>query len=138
MIGGTHPSTEQEDDQEMALAHWQEHIRQLRLLVEYADEFAPSAFVKRVDEFMPELRSAAMGMVIHVLNRPWCKEKTMIVNKDNSGRRIGFIESLISNERVVTVNATRKVATVTTRDRNNGQVKSETFFGSLPLPTMGR
>jgi hypothetical protein len=55
-------------DREMALAHWQEHIHQLRLLVEHADEFTPSAFVKRVDEFMPELRSAAMGTV--VLNRP--------------------------------------------------------------------
>lgn len=60
--------SDQEEDREMALAHWQEHIHQLRLLVEHADEFTPSAFVKRVDEFMPELRSAAMGTV--VLNRP--------------------------------------------------------------------
>ena len=51
-----------------ALAHWQAHIHQLRLLVEHADEFTPSAFVRRVDEFMPELRNAAMGTV--VLNRP--------------------------------------------------------------------
>ena len=57
----------------------------------------------------------------------------MIVNKDNSGRRIGFIESLISNERVVTVNATRLATTVTTRDRSNGKVKTETFYGTLPL-----
>ena len=57
----------------------------------------------------------------------------MIVSKDNSGKPIGIIETLISNERVVTVNATRQVATVTTRDRSNGNVKTETFFGTLPL-----
>ncbi len=60
------PSSDQEEDQEMALTQWQVHIGRLRLLVEQADEFTPSAFVKRVDEFMPELRSAAMGTVIHV------------------------------------------------------------------------
>lgn len=58
----------------------------------------------------------------------------MIVNKDNNGKSIGFIEMLISNERVVTINATRQAATVTTRDRSNGQVKTETFYGTLPLP----
>jgi len=57
----------------------------------------------------------------------------MIINKDNNGKPIGFIETLFSNERVVTVNATRQVATVITRDRNNGQVKTETFFGTLPF-----
>jgi hypothetical protein len=58
----------------------------------------------------------------------------MIVSKDNNGKAIGFIETLISNGRVVTVNATRQVATVTTRDRSNGQVKTETFYGTFPLP----
>ena len=58
----------------------------------------------------------------------------MIVNKDSSGKPIGFIETLTSNERVITINATRQVATVTTRDRSNGKVKTETFFGTLPLP----
>ena len=59
----------------------------------------------------------------------------MIINKDNDGKPIGFIETLFSNERVVTVNATRQVAPATTRDRNKGHVKTETFFGTLPLPT---
>ena len=54
----------------IALARWQTQIGRLRFLMEHADEIAPSAFVKRVDEFMPELRSAAMGTVIHGLNRP--------------------------------------------------------------------
>ena len=58
----------------------------------------------------------------------------MIINKDNHGKPMGFIETLISNDRVVTVNATPQVATVTTRDRSNGQVKTETFYGTLPLP----
>ena len=57
----------------------------------------------------------------------------MIVSKDNNGKPIGFIEALISNERVVPVNATRQATTVTTRDRANGKVKTETFYGTLPL-----
>jgi hypothetical protein len=58
----------------------------------------------------------------------------MIINKGNGGKPIGFIETLISNERVVTVNATQQATTVTTRHRNNGKVKTETFFGNLPFP----
>lgn len=53
----------------------------------------------------------------------------MIINKDNDGKPIGFVETLISNERVVTVNATRQAATIATRDRANGKVKTETFYG---------
>ena len=58
----------------------------------------------------------------------------MSVNKDNNGKPIGFIETVVSNERVVTINATQHAATITTRDRSNGKVKTETFFGTLPLP----
>jgi hypothetical protein len=57
----------------------------------------------------------------------------MSVNNDNNGRPIGLIETLASSERVVTVNQAGQVTTVTTRDRTNGQVKTETFFGTLPL-----
>ena len=57
----------------------------------------------------------------------------MIVSKDNNGKPIGFIETLISNERVVTINSTQQATTVTTRDRANGKVKTKTFFGTLPL-----
>jgi hypothetical protein len=38
-----------------------------------------------------------------------------------------------SNERVVSINSTRQVTTVTPRDRASGQVKRETFFGVLPF-----
>ena len=58
----------------------------------------------------------------------------MIVSKDNNGIPIGFIETLISNERVIIINATQQAATITTRDRANGKVKTETFYGTLPLP----
>jgi hypothetical protein len=61
---------DQEEKQEVALAKWQAHICRLLLLVEHADDFTPSEFVKKLNEFMPELRRAAMGAVIHVLNRP--------------------------------------------------------------------
>ena len=54
-----------EVDREIALAQWQGAISQLRLIVEHADEFTPSVFVKKVDESIPELRKAAMGTVIH-------------------------------------------------------------------------
>ena len=67
MISVTHPSSDQEGGRGMALAERQAHIGRLRLLVEHADEFTPSEFVKRLDESMPEIRKAAMGTV--VLNR---------------------------------------------------------------------
>ncbi len=57
----------------------------------------------------------------------------MVITKDNSGKPVGFIETLVSNERVVTINQAGQVTTVTTRDRTGGQVKTETFFGALPI-----
>jgi hypothetical protein len=65
----------QKEDREMALGHWQEHIHQLRLLVERAHEFTPSSFVKRVHEALPELRWAAMGAVIHIYVNSGPKEE---------------------------------------------------------------
>ena len=58
----------------------------------------------------------------------------MLINKDNSGKAIVFLETLISNEQVVTVNQAEHVATITTRDRTSGQVRTEIFFGTLLLP----
>jgi hypothetical protein len=56
----------------------------------------------------------------------------MIIN-NNGGKPIGFLETLISNERVVTINATQHATTITTRDRASGQVNTKTFFGTLPI-----
>ena len=61
----------------------------------------------------------------------------MIINRDNSGAPTGFLETLISNERVITVNQIRNATTVTTRDRTSGEVKAETFYGTLPLTWRG-
>jgi hypothetical protein len=58
-------TTDQDEDREMVLAHWQTQIGRLRLLVEHADNCTPAELVKRLDEFMPELRKAAMGTVTH-------------------------------------------------------------------------
>lgn len=56
----------------------------------------------------------------------------MLINKDNTGKPLGFIETLISNERVVNINQTPQATNVTTRDRTTGEVKTETFFGTVP------
>jgi hypothetical protein len=53
------------EDRNAVLAQWQAAISQLRLIVEHADECTPTEFVNGLDEFMAELRSAAMGTVIH-------------------------------------------------------------------------
>jgi len=58
------PASDQED-RNAALAQWRAAVRRLRLLVEQADNCAPAKFIKIVDEFMPEMRSAAIGTVIH-------------------------------------------------------------------------
>jgi glycyl-tRNA synthetase beta subunit len=65
-IGGGRNSLKPASDQEdrnAALAQWQAAVRRLRLLVEHADEFTPSVFVKKVDESLRELRKAAMRTI---------------------------------------------------------------------------
>ncbi len=57
----------------------------------------------------------------------------MITTKDNNGKPIGFIETLVSNKEVITVNATDYATTVVTRDRTTGEVKTGTFYGKNPL-----
>jgi hypothetical protein len=59
------PAPCDQEDRNAALATWQAAVRRLRLLVEHADEFTPSVFVKKVDESIRELRKAAMRTVIH-------------------------------------------------------------------------
>jgi hypothetical protein len=52
---------------------------------------------------------------------------------DNSGKKIGRIDTSVSKDRVVTVHETRNVTIITTRDRNTGKVKSETLIGESPF-----
>ena len=50
---------------ETSLAAWQAQLRQLRLLSEEASQLAPSVFVRRIHELLPELHQAAMAAVVY-------------------------------------------------------------------------
>jgi hypothetical protein len=64
-----------DERRETALAQWQAQLRRLRFLIGQADEFTPSAFVKRVHEALPELRSAAMGAILYIYINSGPKEE---------------------------------------------------------------
>jgi hypothetical protein len=57
----------------------------------------------------------------------------VLIGRDNNGKAIGFLTTLISNDCVVTINATQNATTITTRDRASGLVNTETFFETLPI-----
>ena len=61
----------------------------------------------------------------------------MITTKDNNGKPIGFIETLVSNKEVLVINTTQNATTVVTRNRESGEVKQEVFYGKNPLVTRG-
>jgi hypothetical protein len=61
----------------------------------------------------------------------------MVTTKDNNGKPIGFIETLVSNKEVLVINATQNATTVVTRNRESGEVKQEVFYGKNPLVTRG-
>ena len=52
---------------------------------------------------------------------------------DNSGKKIGRIDTSVSRDRVVTVHEIRNITTITTRDRHSGKVKSETLISESPF-----
>ena len=52
---------------------------------------------------------------------------------DNSGKKIGRIDTSVTNDRVVTVHETRNVTIITTRDRNTSKVKTEILIGESPF-----
>ncbi|HZU42949.1 MAG TPA: hypothetical protein VE994_09780 [Terriglobales bacterium] len=58
----------------------------------------------------------------------------MLVGKDSDGNVVSWMETYFSDGKVVTVNASRAFTVISTQDTNTGKVKSETFFGKLPLP----
>lgn len=58
----------------------------------------------------------------------------MLISKDNSGNVIGWMETYFSDNKTVTVNVSRNFTTISTQDTTAGKVKSETFFGTPPLP----
>lgn len=52
---------------------------------------------------------------------------------DNKGEKIGSLTVSISGDKVITINRVRNITTVAVRDRNTGQVSTETFFGDSPF-----
>lgn len=52
---------------------------------------------------------------------------------DNKGEKIGSLTDSISADKMITINRVRNMTTVTVRDRNTGQVSTETFFGDSPF-----
>jgi len=58
----------------------------------------------------------------------------MLVNKDNSGRIIGWQETYFSADETVNVSVLRNVSTIMSRDRNTGKVETKIFFGQLLMP----
>jgi len=51
---------------------------------------------------------------------------------NNKGEVVGSLTTAISNDKSVTINHTKDVTIVTTRDRNTGKVSTETFYGDSP------
>jgi hypothetical protein len=52
---------------------------------------------------------------------------------NNNGEKIGSLTHPVSNDKSITINRIGEVTTVTTLDRNTGEVTSETFFGDSPF-----
>ena len=52
---------------------------------------------------------------------------------NNKSERIGSLDVAISSDKSITINRLNDVTTVTVRDRNTGNVTSETFFGDSPF-----
>lgn len=48
---------------------------------------------------------------------------------DNNGQRIGFLKTIISSDKSVTINQIRNVTTISVRDRNSGKVATEILIG---------
>lgn len=59
----------------------------------------------------------------------------MLINKDNSGRVIGWQEVYIGEREIVNVSVNGNISMISKRDRTTGQVESQTFFGKPLLPS---
>ena len=57
-------------------------------------------------------------------------EKMDYIN--NKGEKIGSLTNAVSNDRSITINRVHDVTIVSTRDRNTGEVTTETFIGDSP------
>jgi hypothetical protein len=59
----------------------------------------------------------------------------MLINKDNNGNIIGWMETYISKDEIVDVSVIGNINTITTRNRTTGKVETKTFFGKPLLPS---
>ena len=57
----------------------------------------------------------------------------MLINKDNSGKTIGWRETYFGSNETVNLSVVRNITTISTRDRNTGKVKTETLIGESPF-----
>ena len=48
---------------------------------------------------------------------------------DNRGKKIGRLAVSMSNDKIVTVHEIRNITTITVRDRNTGNVTTDTLVG---------
>ena len=51
---------------------------------------------------------------------------------NNKGEKIGSLTNAISSDHSVTINRIHDVTIVSTRDRNTGELTTETFVGDSP------
>jgi hypothetical protein len=56
-----------------------------------------------------------------------------MVIRNNDGKPIGLLITLTSNEEVININSNQATTTITTRVRATGYVRTETFYGRIPL-----
>ena len=59
----------------------------------------------------------------------------MLISKDNSGKPIGWRETYFGSNETVNVSVVRNITTISTRDKTNGKVESNTFLGTPLLPS---
>jgi hypothetical protein len=51
---------------------------------------------------------------------------------NNKGEKIGSLTNAVSSDPSITINRIHDVTIVSTRDRNTGEVTTETFIGDSP------
>jgi hypothetical protein len=51
---------------------------------------------------------------------------------NNKGENIGSLTNAVSNDHSITINRIHDVTIVSIRDRNTGEVSTETFIGDSP------
>jgi len=77
-------------------------------------------------------KSKAAVPVVPQLAEKLAEFRSSIGNPNNKCENIGSLTNAVSNDPSVTINRIHDVTIVSTRDRNTGEVSTETFFGDSP------